>query len=94
MKQQPIDLFCPEFQEKTMASICKNVFNAQDELALKSLVFKRILESEYSDDRDTRYRQTDSPESKTRNAMITKQCYPTFEEWEEHLKTSPFYRIL
>ena len=79
------DLFDPEQEKKRKQEIYNIVFKDQDEMAEKSEVFNRILQSEISDDPETRYAQTNSPKSKTRNALITRHIFPTQKEWEEDL---------
>lgn len=85
------DLFDPEANKKSREELFKNTFNEQDEMAEKSDIFRRILQSEISIDPETRYEQTNSPKSKTRNALISRAAYQTQEEWEDALLKNPFY---
>lgn len=88
-----VNLFDPEFQRKYKEDIYRIVFRDQDEMAAKSEVFKNILLSEIKDDPEERYVSTNSPKSKTRNALITRSVYQSQEEWEEDLLRNPFYKI-
>jgi len=87
------DLFDPEANKKSREELLKNTFKDQDEMAEKSDIFRRILQSEASIDPETRYEQTNSPKSKTRNALLSRGAYPTQEEWEDSLIKNPFYKI-
>lgn len=86
-------LFDPEFQRKTKAEIYKHVFKDQDEMAARSEVFNNILQREIHSDPEKRYKQTNSSESKTRNALLTRRFYKTQKEWEDNLLTNPFYQL-
>ena len=92
------DLFDPEVQRKTKESIMKHTFKDQDKIAMESDIFSQILQSEISDDPEKRYKQTNSPKSKTRNALLSMGAYVNpntkgfdKEAWEENLRTNPFY---
>jgi len=90
-----VDLFNrdPEEERREREEMYQNVFDNQDEWAAKSSVFKRVLDSEIKDDLDGRYLSTNSPRSKTRNALITRTSYETQEEWEKELLTNPYYGL-
>jgi len=87
------DLFDEEAWRKHKQRIYENEFRVQDEMAAKSEVFRRILESEMREDPAERYESTNSPKSKTRNALLTRHIYSTQEEWEQNLLTNPFYAV-
>lgn len=91
--KEATDLFDKVNKKEYRESILRNLFKDQDKMAEKSEVFKRILQSEISDDPETRYNQTNSPTSKTRSALTTRQVYNTQEEWEKSLLTNPFYEL-
>ena len=62
------DMFSEEADrahEKQMEKVREVTFRAQDELAEKSEAFRRVLDSEISDDPIERYRSTSDPKSKT-----------------------------
>ena len=76
-----VDLFSEEFEtmRQQTADYEKRL---QDDLAEMSPVFRKIMEHE----RALYQREfVNTPESLTRNAMLTRTCYPTFEEWEASL---------
>jgi hypothetical protein len=87
---EDIDLFAPI----DYTDIYKSVFGDQDAMAKKSSIFRLILQSEIKNDPKERYLSTNSPNSKTRNALLTRYCYQTQEEWEKDLLANPFYNIL
>ncbi len=93
--QEPeeINLFDPEYQRKEKEELRKRLFKAQDEWANRSEVFKRILQSETSDDPEERVRRTNHSKAKTRNALISRSAYPTDEAWENNLLKNPFYGL-
>ncbi|MFA7219347.1 MAG: hypothetical protein WC119_02465 [Synergistaceae bacterium] len=80
-------------------------FRMQDEMALKSDVFKRILQQEIKEDPQERYESTNYPKTKTRNALLTAGAYyrPNpknpkekvldREAWENDLLKNPFYGL-
>jgi len=68
-------------------------FKTQDDMAKISDIFNKILQSEIREDPRERYGSTNSPKSKTRNALLTRGSYETQEEWEENLLTNPFYEL-
>jgi len=76
------DLFNNEISAHNKRVSQRRLFKYQDELAKQSEVFKRILQSEMSDDPDERQRLSDSPTSKTRNAMILRGVYNNKSDWE------------
>jgi len=92
------DLFSKEFEEqheKDMEKVRESLFKVQDDMAKKSPVFKKILDSEIAGVHDPieRHRITNDPKSKTRNALLTRHAYQTQEEWERGLLTNPFYQV-
>jgi cell envelope opacity-associated protein A len=78
----------PTYEEQ----IRQREFATQDEWAAKSKVFKKILDSEIHSDPAIRLKQTNSPKSRTRNALIVMAAYQSQEEWEDYLLNSSFYR--
>ena len=93
MNNKDIDLFDPEYEMIAKQRSYKTVFRDQDEMALKSEVFKRILQSEIKEDPDERFESTNNPKAKTRNALLSRGEYQTQEEWEQNLLTNPFYSL-
>ena len=75
------NLFDPDYERKTRELCQRILFEDQDKASKQSEVFKRILESEWSDDPDLREKQTNHPKAKTRNALLTKGAYSTIKEW-------------
>ena len=69
------------------------VIKHQDEMALKSIIFEKILNSEIKSDPVERYYSTNDPKSKTRNALLIRSIYDTQDEWERDLLTNPFYEL-
>jgi hypothetical protein len=67
----------------------KELIKLQDKLASESKVFNQILQSERTND----IWSTNSPKSKTRNAIMIKYLYKTIDEWENDLLTNDFYKI-
>ena len=86
-----MDLFSKEFEEKEKKekqAYTEWLIEQQNKFAKESKVFAQILNFERTDDV---MESTNNPKSLTRNAMIIRSIYKTIEEWEEDLKTSPFY---
>lgn len=67
----------------------RSIIKLQNELAIESKVFAKILNSERTDD----IWSTNNPKAKTRNAIVIKQLYKTIEEWENDLLTNDFYKL-
>jgi len=93
------NLFDEEQNKKDKIAISRRIFQTQDNMANQSEVFNRILQSEIDDNPDIRLKQTDSPQSKTRNALISRYCYKTKdgefdqETWERYLLKNQFYGL-
>ena len=89
---EEFNMFDPVWKENQMQNMCAQLFQYQDKLASESEIFNTILQFEMSDDRDTRYENTNSPKSLTRNAIILKGAvYKDLKEWETYLLESPYY---
>lgn len=94
---EEVNMFSPEFivqKRKETLIWQKELFDLQDQLAQKSDVFRRILQSEIKNVQtwDERNKATNSPASKTRNALIVRHVYPNIKDWENELLTSDFYK--
>lgn len=99
-----VDLFSPRDPNEDL-EMYRREFAIQDEWAEKSPVFQQILQSEIKDDPKERYISTNSPKSKTRNALICRFAYRRTPEalklpeqfdqkaWEDDLLTNPFYGL-
>jgi hypothetical protein len=95
---EDVDMFSPEFEAKERQHhliVQKELFALQDRIANESDVFRRILQSEIKNvsTGDERYKATNNPKSKTRNALLTRHIYPNIKDWENNLLTSDFYKV-
>ncbi len=93
---EEVNMFSPEFieqQRKDRLIWQKQMFDLQDQLAQKSEVFRKILQSELKDGQtwDERNTATNSPKSKTRNALLLRHIYPNLKDWEDDLLKSDDY---
>lgn len=68
----PSSVYAPNGEVKQHVA---KYFELQDKMALKSEVFKRILQQEIKTDPQERYESTNDPKSKTRNALLLKHAY-------------------
>jgi hypothetical protein len=94
-------------RDGSLKTYIRREFENQDKIALESDVFRRILESEIRDDPAERWESTNSPKSKTRNALLTRAAYYSWsdpndpnsakifdkEAWEQSLLNKPFYGL-
>jgi len=92
-----VDLFSKEFEEehnKRMQKVYEKTIEYQNQLAKESNIFRKILESERKGKTIKEwYESTNNPKSKTRNALLSRHIYKTTNEWENDLKTNPFYEV-
>jgi hypothetical protein len=72
-----------------------NVLKNQYEASISSPeVFTNILNSESNcNNLNIHMEQTNSPSSKTRNALIIRSVYPSIKDWERELLSNPFYNL-
>ncbi|MEI7758515.1 MAG: hypothetical protein WCI80_05710 [Bacteroidota bacterium] len=87
-------------QDKQEMWMWASEFATQNFWASISPVFNRILQSEIEDSPEDRYKSTNSPKSKTRNALICRHAYTNKETgvvdidaWEHDLLTSDYYGL-
>jgi hypothetical protein len=96
MKRYSTDMFSPEFEARQAAEKlerAKRLQEFQQGVATESEVFARVLKQEWRDDPLENLESTDSPESKVRNALISRHAYPDLARWERQLLSDPFYGL-
>jgi len=84
------DLFSKEFDDSIRRHNEARLLKIYAEYSSLSPIFSRILAYEQNLE-SFPFELTDKPQALTRNALVSRRCFDSIEEWEKDLQASPFY---